>query len=86
MLTRQDVNFFQRLEMLLRTSVPLLIGRDHLSFRSAFSPTKHIVDGSLILHFHFLPMEQKENIATDLETTPMLISKRIEEIRLMYAL
>lgn len=86
LLTREDVNFFQRLEMHIRAATSSLIGRDHLSYRSAFSPTKHLMDGAFIWQFHTLSSEKKTTISADMEMTPVQISKKLEEIKTLYAL
>lgn len=38
--SREDHDFFQHLEMHLRSEYPNLAGRDHLSFRSYYYPVK----------------------------------------------
>lgn len=42
-LSREDVEFFQTLEMQMRTEVPPLCGRDHLAYRSFYIPVKVII-------------------------------------------
>jgi hypothetical protein len=37
---REDVDFFQNLELHMRTHAPSLVGRDHLWYRSAYQPVK----------------------------------------------
>ena len=37
---REDVDFFQHLELHMRTHAPSLVGRDHLWYRSAYQPLK----------------------------------------------
>jgi splicing factor 3B subunit 3 len=44
---KEDVEFFTHLELHLRSEVPSLVGRDHLSFRSYYSPVSHVIDGDL---------------------------------------
>lgn len=36
----QDIDFFQHLEMHMRSELPNLVGRDHMSFRSYYIPVK----------------------------------------------
>lgn len=38
--SREDLDFFTHLEMHLRQENPPLCGRDHLAFRSAYTPVK----------------------------------------------
>lgn len=49
--SRQDVDFFQHLEMHMRQENPPLCGRDHLMFRSYYFPAKDVVDGDLCEQF-----------------------------------
>lgn len=51
--SREDVDFFQTLEMHLRTEDAPLAGRDHLMYRSYYVPVKGVIDGDrefLTLH------------------------------------
>lgn len=49
----QDHDFFQHLEMHMRSEFPPLCGRDHLSFRSYYFPVKvFIFSTCLFLYFH----------------------------------
>lgn len=41
--SREDHDFFQHLEMHMRSENPPLCGRDHLSFRSYYYPVKVII-------------------------------------------
>lgn len=45
--TREDIDFFVHLEMYLRIEAQPLCGRDHVTFRSIYVPTKDVVDGDL---------------------------------------
>lgn len=47
--SREDHDFFQHLEMHMRSENPPLCGRDHLSFRSYYFPVKVIIDFSIII-------------------------------------
>jgi splicing factor 3B subunit 3 len=38
--SREDVDFFSHLEMHLRQENPPLLGRDHMTYRSAYFPVK----------------------------------------------
>ena len=45
--SREDIDFFQHLEMHMRNESPPLCGRDHLSYRSSYIPVKGVIDGDL---------------------------------------
>ena len=49
--SREDVDFFQHLEMHLRQEAPPLAGREHISFRSAYFPVRDVIDGDLCEQF-----------------------------------
>lgn len=49
--SREDVDFFQHLEMHLRQENPPLTGRDHLAFRGSYLPVKDVIDGDLCEQF-----------------------------------
>ena len=49
--SREDVDFFQHLEMHLRQEHPPLCGRDHLAFRGSYLPVKDVIDGDLCEQF-----------------------------------
>ncbi|PRP81374.1 hypothetical protein PROFUN_11061 [Planoprotostelium fungivorum] len=79
--SREDVDFFQHLEMQLRLENLMLTGRDHLSFRSYYFPVKDIVDGDLCEQFVSLDADKQASIAGDLDRTPMEVIKKLEDIR-----
>jgi splicing factor 3B subunit 3 len=41
-LGREDVDFFQSLEIHMRNEMPSLCGSDHLVYRSFFTPCSHV--------------------------------------------
>eukprot|EP00349_Pseudokeronopsis_sp_Brazil_P004677 CAMPEP_0202965732 /NCGR_PEP_ID=MMETSP1396-20130829/9731_1 /ASSEMBLY_ACC=CAM_ASM_000872 /TAXON_ID= /ORGANISM="Pseudokeronopsis sp., Strain Brazil" /LENGTH=218 /DNA_ID=CAMNT_0049688669 /DNA_START=511 /DNA_END=1167 /DNA_ORIENTATION=+ len=45
--TKEELDFFVHLEMYLRIEAQPLCGRDHVTFRSSYVPTKNVVDGDL---------------------------------------
>lgn len=79
--TRADVEFFARLELLLRQECPPLCGRDHLAYRSSFFPLKNVIDGDLCEMYATLDQDKQRYIAEDLELTPFELQRKIEEIR-----
>lgn len=78
---RSDVEFFSLLEMHLRKECPPLSGRDHLEYRSSFHPCRNTIDGDLLESFISLPQSKQEEIAQDLGTDVLEISKKIEMLR-----
>ncbi|GMH39601.1 hypothetical protein BSKO_07499 [Bryopsis sp. KO-2023] len=79
--SRQDVDFFQHLEMHMRQENPPLCGRDHLMFRSYYFPAKDTVDGDLCEQFSMLSTEKQRSISDELDRTPGEILKKLEKIR-----
>lgn len=80
-ISREDGNFFTRLEMHMRQEFPFVCGRSHLSFRSYYVPVKNVLDGLLIEQYNSLSLEAKIRISDDLDRTPEQISKRIDDLR-----
>ena len=77
---KDDLELMQALEMHLRQEAPPLSGRDQLFFRSAYFPTKGVVDGDFCAGFNSLPAEEQRSIAEELDRAPAEISKKIEEL------
>ncbi|KAG5519797.1 hypothetical protein PMAC_000070 [Pneumocystis sp. 'macacae'] len=73
---REDVDFFQQLEALMRTEDPSLIGRDHLMYRGYYVPVKSVIDGDLC---------EKQVIANELDREISEIAKKIEDMRVRVA-
>jgi len=78
---KEDVDFFQHLEMHLRQENPPICGRDHLSYRSYYYPVKNVVDGDLCEQYNQLDSAKKRSIAEELDRTPAEVSKKLEDIR-----
>jgi len=83
--THEDHDFFQHLEMYMRSENPPLCGRDHLSFRSYYYSVKNVIDGDLCEQFNSLEPAKQKSIAEDLDKNPSEVSKKLEEIRTRYA-
>ena len=79
--TREDVDFFQQLEMHLRQESPPVCGRDHMAYRSTFVPVKETVDGDLCEEFAQLPLDIQKKIADAIDYTPEQIVKKLEDAR-----
>jgi len=79
--TREDIEFFQHMEMHMRQELPPLCGRDHLWYRSAYAPVKNVVDGDLCEQYNSLDFAKRKTIAEELDRTPAEVSKKLEDIR-----
>ena len=84
-ITKEDVDFFQTLEMHMRQEAPPLAGRDHLMYRSFYAPVKAVIDGDLCEQYNLLPMDKKRAVAQELDRTPAEIQKKIEDMRVLAA-
>ncbi|KIV97670.1 pre-mRNA-splicing factor rse1, variant [Exophiala mesophila] len=82
-LGREDVDFFQSLEMQLASSNgnPPLLGRDHLIYRSYYAPTKGMIDGDLCETFFLLPNDKKLQIAGELDRSVREIERKLSDMR-----
>ncbi|RKP23263.1 hypothetical protein SYNPS1DRAFT_24724 [Syncephalis pseudoplumigaleata] len=83
--SRDDVEFFQTMELHMRNEAPPLCGRDHLAYRSSYIPVKNVIDGDLCEYFNALPLAKKQAIADELDRTPSEITKKLEDIRTLVA-
>ncbi|CAB1441330.1 unnamed protein product [Pleuronectes platessa] len=83
--SHEDHDFFQHLEMHMRSEFPPLCGRDHLSFRSAYFPVKNVIDGDLCEQFNSMDPHKQKSVSEELDRTPPEVSKKLEDIRTRYA-
>jgi splicing factor 3B subunit 3 len=86
--SRRQHKMFQQLELQLRSDDKPISGRDHLAFRSYFTPVKSMIDGDLIERFLILSRDKRESIAgqlTGAEWTPSMIDEAIWNMRGLYA-
>ena len=79
--SKDDVEFFQLLEMTLRQELPPLSGRNHVAYRSMFVPVHNVIDGDLCELFNTLPNEKKRMIAEGLDRSVGEVSKKLDDIR-----
>jgi splicing factor 3B subunit 3 len=79
--SKDDVRFYQHLEMFLRQESPNLCQRDHLSYRSYFQPVKNVIDGDLCERFASLPPGKQQELSNDIDRTPTEILKKLEDTR-----
>ena len=83
--SREDIDFFQHLEMHMRNEAPPLCGRDHLSYRSSYIPVKATIDGDLCEQYNSLEPSKRKAIADELDRSPSEVSKKLEDMRTTYA-
>lgn len=83
--SHEDHDFFQHLEMHMRSEHPPLCGRDHLSYRSYYYPLKNVIDGDLCETFNAMEQSKQKTVAEELDRTPSEVSKKLEDIRTRYA-
>lgn len=76
-ISREDVDFFQSLEMQLAAQHPPLAGRDHLIYRSYYAPAKGVIDGDLCERYFLLPNDLKMMIAAELDRSVREIERKI---------
>lgn len=76
-LSREDVDFFQTLEMQLASQNPPLAGRDHLIYRSYYVPVKGVIDGDLCETFFLLSNDKKQVIAGELDRSIREVERKI---------
>jgi splicing factor 3B subunit 3 len=81
--TREDVDFFQTLETHMRSEDPPLAGRDHLMYRSYYTPVKGVIDGDLCERFTLLPNDKKQMIAGELDRSVREIERKISVSNLL---
>jgi splicing factor 3B subunit 3 len=75
--SREDVDFFQSLEMQLASQHPPLAGRDHLIYRGYYAPSKGVIDGDLCEMYFLLPNDTKMMIAAELDRSVREIERKI---------
>jgi splicing factor 3B subunit 3 len=74
---REDADFFQTLEMHMRSEDPPLAGRDHLLYRGYYVPVKGVIDGDLCERYLLLPSGKKQMIAGELDRSVREIERKI---------
>ncbi|UXI19321.1 DNA polymerase beta-like [Sarcoptes scabiei] len=83
--SHEQLDFFQHLEMHMRSENAPLCGRDHLAYRSFYFPVKNVIDGDLCEQFNSLDLTKQKNIADELYLAPVEVSKKLEDMRTQYA-
>lgn len=78
---KEDIDFYQHLEMYMRQEWPNIVQRDHLSYRSYYLPVKNTVDGDLCERYGSMPLSKQKELAEDLNRTPTEMMKKLEDTR-----
>lgn len=79
--SKEEVTFFQHLEMFMRQEYVSLCQRDHLAYRSYFQPVKLTVDADLCERYATLSYNKQKEFADDVDRTPLEVIKKLEEMR-----
>lgn len=83
--SKDDVEFFQNLELAMRIHDPPIAGRDHLQYRGYYQTAKAVYDGDLCERYGKLPIERQNEIAEDLDRSVQEVLKKIEDMRVRSA-
>lgn len=79
--SREEADFVTVLEMHMRQQHPPLLGRDHMAFRSYYSPVRSVLDGDLCERYAELPLGTRASIAAELQSSPDDVLRRLEDMR-----
>lgn len=79
--SRDDVDFYTKLEGCLRSDALRPTGRDPCNYRSMYTPIKHVIDGDLCDAFNSLSHEEQSKIATKLDRSVGEVMKKLEDTR-----
>jgi splicing factor 3B subunit 3 len=79
--SKEEASFFQHLEMFMRQEYTNLCQRDHLAYRSYFSPVKQTVDGDLCERYATLLYVKQKEFGDDVDRSPAEVIKKLEELR-----
>lgn len=79
--SREDVDFFQNLELQMRNEDPPLAGRDHLIYRGYYVPQKGVIDGDLCERFSVLSTDKKAMIAGELDRSVREMERKVQDAR-----
>ncbi|PVH96906.1 pre-mRNA-splicing factor rse1 [Periconia macrospinosa] len=85
--SRRQHKMFQQLELLLRNEDKPLSGRDHLAYRSYFTPVKGVIDGDLVERFLVLGRDKRETIVGQIQGSwsSEMVDEAIWNMRGLYA-
>ncbi|KAJ1612530.1 putative spliceosome factor [Cryptosporidium canis] len=77
----EDIELLSRLEILLRKQKPSLLSRDHLMFRSYYSPVHNVIDGDFCQTFAMLDPQIQSEIASKLDVSVEEIYKKLDDYK-----
>ena len=80
-ISRDDLEFLVHLEMFIRQEAPSIWGREHIQYRSYYTPVKEVIDGDLCEDFGKLSPELQKSIADQIERPVTEILKKLDELR-----
>lgn len=83
--SKDEIDFFQTLEMGMRQEYKSVLGRDHFSYRSTHTPVRCVIDGDLCEQFSGLAGDKQREIAEGLDKSTGEVAKKIEEARVKVA-
>ncbi|KAF2010937.1 hypothetical protein BU24DRAFT_377682 [Aaosphaeria arxii CBS 175.79] len=87
--SRRDFKMFQSLELVLRNDDKPISGRDHLAFRSYYTPCKGAIDGDLVERFLLLSRDERDSVVAQIVPQAGWTSDSVEDaiwnMRAMYA-
>lgn len=78
---KDEVEQLMTLEMHLRTELSNLVGRDHMSYRSYYTPVQSVSDGDLLQLYIDLPYDRQVFIAEQLTSTPATLVKHLDDLK-----
>lgn len=79
--SKEDIAFYQHLEMFMRQELPSIVQRDHLSYRSYYNPVKDTIDGDLCERYSNLSYIKQKEFAEGVDRTPIEVLKKLEDTR-----
>lgn len=79
--SKEDVEFFQQLEMFIRSENQSATGRDHLNYRGYYVPVKATIDGDLCERFPLLPRDRQQMIAAELDRSVREVERKVSDMR-----
>ncbi|TRY50191.1 Cleavage/polyadenylation specificity factor subunit A [Cryptosporidium tyzzeri] len=80
-LNNEDIELLSKLEILLRKQKSTLLSRDHLMFRSYYSPVHNVIDGDFCQTFTILDSQIQSEIASKLDVTVEEIYKKLDDYK-----
>ncbi|KAF8564203.1 hypothetical protein P879_08613 [Paragonimus westermani] len=83
--SRDAYDFFQHLELHMRSEGLSLVGREHVHYRSQHFPCRNVIDGDLCEIYNSLDPVKQRTTAEEMDKVPSDIAKRLEDMRTRFA-